>query len=61
MDKAFAKPSDSLMIGDDLYADILGAKDIGMSQVFFNPLQKQHSNSEITYEISCLSELEDIL
>ena len=32
--KAFAKPSNSLMIGDDLHADILGAKDIGMAQVF---------------------------
>ena len=59
--KAFAKPSDSLMIGDDLHADILGAKDIGMAQVFFNPLKLEHSNSEITYEINCLSELEEIL
>ena len=59
--KAFAKPSDSLMIGDDLHADILGAKNIGMAQVFFNPLKYEHSNSEITYEINCLSELEEIL
>ncbi len=59
--KAFAKPSDSLMIGDDLHADILGAKDIGMAQVFFNPLKIEHSNSEITHEINCLSELEEIL
>ena len=59
--KAFAKPSDSLMIGDDLHADILGAKDIGMAQVFFNPLKHEHFNSEITYEINCLSELEEIL
>ena len=59
--KACAKPSNSLMIGDDLHADILGAKDIGMSQVFFNPLKHEHSNSEITYEINCLSELEEIL
>ncbi|MGB1932377.1 MAG: YjjG family noncanonical pyrimidine nucleotidase [Flavobacteriales bacterium] len=59
--KAFAKPSDSLMIGDDLHADILGAKDIGMAQVFFNPLKHEHANSEITYEINCLSELEEIL
>ena len=49
------------MIGDDLHADILGAKDIGMAQVFFNPLKHVHSNSEITYEINCLSELEEIL
>ncbi|MDC3104078.1 YjjG family noncanonical pyrimidine nucleotidase, partial [Flavobacteriales bacterium] len=61
MDKAFAKPSDSLMIGDDLHADILGAKDVGMAQVFFNPLKIEHSNFVITYEINCLSELEEIL
>ena len=59
--KACAKPSDSLMIGDDLHADILGAKDIGMAQVFFNPLKHEHSNSDITYEINCLSELVEIL
>ena len=59
--KALAKPSDSLMIGDDLHADILGAKDMGMAQVFFNPSKYEHSNTEITYEINCLSELEEIL
>ena len=36
------------MIGDDLYADISGAKDVGMDQVFFNPFKTTHSNSEIT-------------
>ena len=61
MIKASAKPSNSLMIGDDLHADILGAKDIGMAQVFFNPLKHEHSNSDITYEINCLSELVEIL
>lgn len=59
--KAFAKPSDSLMIGDDLHADILGAKDIGMAQVYFNPFKEKHSSSGITHEINCLSELEVIL
>ena len=49
------------MIGDDLNADILGAKNFGMDQVFFNPLKNEHSDSEITYEINCLSELEEIL
>ena len=59
--KACAKPSNSLMIGDDLNADILGAKNFGMDQVFFNPLKYEHSDSEITYEINCLSELKEIL
>ena len=59
--KACAKTYNSLMIGDDLNADILGAKNFGMDQVFFNPLKCEHSDSEITYEINCLSELEEIL
>ena len=59
--KAFAKPSNSLMIGDDLQADIIGAQDVGMAQVYFNPLKEEHSASNITHEISCLSELEAIL
>ena len=59
--KAFAKASDSLMIGDDLHADIHGAKQAGMAQVYFNPNQEQHSSKDITHEISCLSELEEIL
>ena len=35
INKAGAKPSECLMIGDDLHADISGAKDIDMDQVFF--------------------------
>ena len=37
--KACAKPYNSLMIGDDLNADILGAQNIDIDQVFFNPLE----------------------
>ena len=35
--KAFCKPDESIMIGDDLPVDILGAKAMGMHQVYFNP------------------------
>lgn len=59
--KAFAKPSDSLMIGDDLVADIYGARDSGINQVFFNPHSILFEDKDITHEISCLSELEEIL
>jgi putative hydrolase of the HAD superfamily len=48
------------MIGDSLEADILGAKNAGIDQVFFNPEKKRH-NQRVTYEISCLSELMEIL
>ena len=45
-----------LMIGDSLEADILGAKNAGIDQVYFNPLFDPH-NYEITYEINKLHEL----
>jgi putative hydrolase of the HAD superfamily len=49
-----------LMVGDNLEADIGGARNVGMDQVWFNPsrlVTQQHA----TYEIQCLSELIDIL
>ena len=50
----------SIMIGDSLDADILGAKNAGMHQIFFNPNEEDHSE-EITHEISSLKELRDLL
>lgn len=50
----------SLMIGDHFDVDIVGAKNVGMDQVYFNP-QKRNNNDGATYEISCLSELLEIL
>ena len=55
-----ANPLTSLMIGDSLEADILGAKDAGMSQVYFNPKAALHSET-IQHEIRSLSELTDFL
>jgi putative hydrolase of the HAD superfamily len=48
------------MIGDDLPVDILGAKQVGMSQIYFNPDKKNH-NEKIDYEISSLNQIKDIL
>ena len=48
------------MIGDDLAVDIIGAKDFGMSQIYFNPNQLIH-HEDIDYEINCLSQLREIL
>ena len=50
----------SLMIGDSLEADILGAKNAGIDQVFFNPFGEDHSH-DITFEITSLKELLTIL
>jgi putative hydrolase of the HAD superfamily len=60
LEKAGVKPADCLMIGDSLEADILGAKNAGIDQVFFNPNKKRHVH-RVTYEISCLSQLMQIL
>ena len=55
-----ATAAESLMIGDNLECDILGAYNAGIDQVYFNPAKRRHFN-QITHEISCLSELKDIL
>lgn len=57
---AGATLSESIMIGDSIEADILGAKGYGMDHVYFNPLGKPHSH-ELTYEINCLKGLKEIL
>ncbi len=58
--KVNADKDQSLMIGDDLQVDILGAKAFGLDQVYFNPFKKDHSE-EITHEINSLKELQEIL
>ena len=60
LDKAKVLAKNSIMIGDDLPVDIIGAKDIGMSQIYFNPKKKCH-NEKIDYEIACLKEIKGIL
>ena len=48
------------MIGDSLEADIIGARDAGLHQIYFNPQQKLHEEN-ITHEIASLKELVFIL
>ena len=55
-----AEVQESLMIGDNLEADILGAKEVGIDQVFFNP-DGLPNNEEVTFEIQNLKELIGIL
>ncbi|MEC8610705.1 MAG: YjjG family noncanonical pyrimidine nucleotidase [Bacteroidota bacterium] len=59
--KCDTQPKECLMIGDDLVADIAGARKVGMNQVFFNPHSITHNEKDITHEIRCLSELSDLL
>ena len=55
-----ARRQESLMIGDNLEADIAGARRIGMDQVFFNPHKQPHGEKP-TYEVDCLSKLKEFL
>lgn len=55
-----ARKEESLMIGDDMEVDILGASAFGMDQVYFNPDGLSHKE-KCTFEIRNLSELQKIL
>lgn len=58
---ANAKKTESIMIGDDLERDIIGAKGFGIDQIYFNPSQKPQNKVKSTHEINNLIELKDIL
>jgi putative hydrolase of the HAD superfamily len=51
-----ASAKQSLMIGDALEIDVLGAMQVGMDQVYFNPNGLSH-NEKPTYEIRNLKEM----
>lgn len=55
-----AKKNESIMIGDNLEVDIIGAKKYGIDQVYLNLDDLKH-NEKITYEIESLIELKEIL
>lgn len=58
--KSGANLTESIMIGDDYPVDIVGAQEMGMDQVYFNPQRINNSNG-CTFEIADLIELKDIL
>jgi putative hydrolase of the HAD superfamily len=60
MQKLKAKPEECIMIGDNLETDILGAIRSGIDSVYYNPKQIGYTATS-TYEITCLSELKQIL
>ena len=59
LEKAGAKPEESIMLGDSIEVDIIGAINAGIDQVFIN-----HNNIPIsiepTYSVTSLKELEEI-
>jgi putative hydrolase of the HAD superfamily len=56
-----ASKEKSLMIGDHFDVDVMGAKNAGMDQVYFNPNKRDDNDGSATYEVACLSELFEIL
>ena len=54
------QPGECLMVGDNLIADVGGARNACIDQVYYNPGEVTHQE-EVTYEISCLRELQHIL
>ena len=50
-----------IMIGDTLEVDILGAKNMGMDTVYFNPAKPHNDKVIPTYVIGSLNELKTIL
>lgn len=59
LQKTSATLRESIMIGDSIEVDILGAINAGMDQVFVNHHQIE-AKVQPTYEVSCLMELEKI-
>jgi putative hydrolase of the HAD superfamily len=55
-----ANAKEVIMIGDSLEADILGARNAGIDQIYFNPNKEPHEH-DLNHEISHLSELIGIL
>jgi putative hydrolase of the HAD superfamily len=55
--KTSAFPDESIMIGDDLEVDILGARAVGIQGVYFNPEAKIHKE-KLLLEIKLLNELQ---
>jgi putative hydrolase of the HAD superfamily len=60
LEKVNCSPHQCIMIGDNLQADMLGASNSQIDQVFYNPKRARYFMN-VTYEINCLSQLMDIL
>lgn len=59
LEKAGVDSQHAVMIGDNLVADVMGARNAGIEAVYFNPHRRE--NPEKFLEIECLSELKVFL
>ena len=57
---AKATKEESIYIGDDLVVDILACQNFGIDGIYFNPEKKEHKEN-VAFEISCLSQIKEIL
>lgn len=60
MHRAFTSPEECLMIGDNFNTDIIGARNAGMDQVYFNPNHKR-IKEQATYVVTSLKQLKRFL
>lgn len=61
LDQSDARPDNSLYIGDDWVADMVGATGFGMKAIYFNPLNETHPWIEHVPVIEQLIELKSYL
>ena len=60
LEKALAKPENSIMVGDNLEADIIGAINCGISSIHFNLHDEKYSNKKYT-SVSHLLEIKQYI
>ena len=60
LELANAEIAESIYIGDNLVVDILACQSFGIDGMYFNPKKKRH-NEDVKFEISCLSQIMEIL
>ena len=61
LEKTGSKLEESIMIGDMFDTDIVGAANIGMEQIYFNPKGKENTTFVPTHTVSDLLQIKNIL
>ncbi len=61
LQKTSSKLEESIMIGDMFETDIIGAANIGMEQIYFNPKERNDNPFEPTYTVTHLLQIIKIL
>jgi len=61
IESSSAELNESIMIGDDFEADVLGAKNVGMDQIYYKKEASDIEKEQATFTIEHLAELRDIL